>query len=189
MKIVNETAWETKALRKLFAACLAEVRKTEKHPCTGNLKVKVVWHKSDWVGGRAGINSTWMTMKIPRLVTSRTFPQDVARIFIHELGHCLGINRHRNYHTIEHLYSDWIKENISDTNYHLVMIDKPKRRKPDAEARLQNALKNLRTAQTRIKRAKTLLNKWVRRVKYYEKMAMSQPKSVTLQELNVEKLQ
>lgn len=180
MRIVNKTKWNTKQLRTIFTKCLQEIRKTEDIKWWRKLTVHVVWHRSWWVGGYAYYNSTLLIMKMPRKSFTEPvrdgldFTQAVADTFIHEFGHCFGIKHGPSRKTIEHVYRDWIKATFSNETYPLSLDKAEKVMKENVIVKRYNqAMANCTRAATRVKRAKTIFEKWTRKVKYYEtKMAM-----------------
>jgi len=177
MRVDNHTDWDTKQLRKLFAACLAEVRKTETHWSLARMSIRVKTHRSPYVGGYAWHDSNGIVMKLPKEIPAEIpqgfdFTQKIADTFIHEIGHCiLGRKRkHRKGDIIEPVYRTWILETISMGKFPLEKIETPKRPKGEIVSdRYGRALVNLKKANTRLKRAKTLYDKWNRKVRYYEK--------------------
>lgn len=99
------------------------------------------------------------------------FAQSIARIFIHELGHCMGIKHTRDGHcsTMERSYSDWIKETFTDEYTPQVQEPKEKPKQDLQMKRYRAALVNLKRATTRLKRATTITKKWRQKVQYYER--------------------
>jgi hypothetical protein len=178
MKIVNETRYDTKTLRKIGALCLAEFARRERTNKKRARSYKIVFktHKGQgWVGGYAYYNSKWLTVKLPLKYdrTRFTFVQSVADVIFHEIGHCLGIrhrlNRGRKHDTIESEYEDWIRETF-DSSWELPLEEKKKKEKQDVQlVRFAKAKTNAERAMSRYKRAKNLLDKWNSKVKYYEK--------------------
>jgi hypothetical protein len=178
MKLVNKTDWDSKQLKTIFIKCLQEIRKTEDLKRWRKLVVYIVWHKSWWVGGCAYYHSTSLTMKLPRKPIDGTyrdgmdFVQNIVDIFIHEFGHCLGIKHGPQHKKLEHMYRDWIKETFSNEKYPLLIREKKVTKENAIVKKYQQAVVNCAKATTRFKRAKTILEKWTRKVKYYEtKMA------------------
>ena len=192
LRVENDTCWSTRDLRKIFNKCLREVKKTEKHHSLNRLVVRVINHKADWVGGRAWFDSGAMVIKIPHprkgvqdkekiwQSSGLDFAQSIAYVFIHELGHCIGIRPggkvHRKYMTIEGPYMDWIRETFSNEKTPVKFkIPVPKAKPGDAE-KYASAIKNLKKANTRLKRAVTIQKKWDKKVKYYEKKMAAKEK-------------
>ena len=183
MKIINETDWDTKNLKKIFLLCLNKVRKVEGRYKTAFdcPKVYIRYNRRHWwIGGYAYYHSNVMTIKLPRDANywdmgnlygdkKTDFSQTIAATYIHELGHNLGEKHHGGINTIEHCFMDWIKQNIGSEKYPIVKrikVDKPKL---DMRVkRYQLALNNFERAETRFKRAKTLWKKWMNKVKYYQ---------------------
>lgn len=185
LKVTNDTVWSTRDLRKIFAKCLNEVRKTEKHHALNSLVVRVIYHKADWIGGKAWLNSGVMVIKIPHPrkkfhekekdsnILRLDFSHYIAKVFMHELGHCIGVRPHHNNMTIEKVYIDWIRKTFGNDTYPVrFKIPVPKAKPGVVEKRYGQAVVNLKKSKTRLKRAQTINKKWKNKVKYYEnKMA------------------
>jgi hypothetical protein len=180
MKVENTTKYETKNLRKIFALCAARVRRDEgkRWEIGRGVNVKVRYNRGGWwIGGYAYYHSTFVAMKLPRVIEkerkygkhSLEFSQSVAETFIHELGHCLGVRHKKSGDTIEEWYIDWIKAAISDERYPIGEKVIAKKMIDVKTRRYELARINLAKAETRMKRARTLYAKWLRKVRYYEK--------------------
>jgi hypothetical protein len=93
-----------------------------------------------------------------------------ARILIHEYFHSIGygyedIDHHNYAHDFTNKWNvDWIKE------YPIRIKEKQKGKTTDEKFQLKydRAVVNFRRSETRLKRAKTIFNKWQRKVSYYE---------------------
>lgn len=190
MTVTNSTRYNTNTLRKIFEACLREVRKDwalDWHKLKP-LQVKIVYgRRKHFVGGRGRVNRGWMKIHIPSDwkpipdykpmsgYANDDLTQAIAATFIHELGHNLGIHGHlpavpggwRGY-TIEHNYQDFIYANISADKFVLEPAQPQKATSDIREQRYLKSVANLQKALTRFKRAQTLLKKWTKKVKYYE---------------------
>jgi len=178
MKIKNKTAYDTRRLRAVLIACAREVWKREgsHYIKPKNLHVDVHYHRgASWVGGYAWYNSSSIVLKLPRPTRlyrykePLAFERNVADVFIHELGHCLGIKGHRNgrHDTHEHLYQDWIAAAVFEPIGLAEVRQKPK---PDLRTqRYEHAKRTAEKHQRNLNRTKTLLKKWQRRVRYYER--------------------
>lgn len=180
LRINNSTKWDTKTLREIFSRCLRELRKTESKKLRG-VTVKYMRNARGayhYVGGWTMYNAEYLTITMPR--DTAPTAHNVAMVFIHEFGHCLGIRHHRNnlhdYEgyskgcvTMEHRYLDFIRSAFTDlTITEEVVVEKPK---VDKRIALRDAaVANLKRAVTRMKRAKTLHAKWSKKVRYYDKI-------------------
>lgn len=211
MRIDNFTRWDTAGLRKIFGACLKELRRREGKSIqpSKSWRIDVVDHRTNWVGGFAYYHSTTLTMKLPipdgerfrrirgnkikrwppkkseRLILKPNvkFSQEVADVFFHELGHCMGVRHSQAQRvdwetghdvcrgaTIERQFKAWIQEAITE-DFILQEEGKAPAPKRDFQAeRHVRAVANLKKAETRHKRATTLLKKWRTKVRYYEKI-------------------
>ena len=138
MKVINNTGYDTKQLRTLFARCLGEVRKREgarwqiqKQAVNVIYQRKSLGKSAEWIGGEAFLRSNYLTMKLPHEKFEKTIVQDKANLdftqciadtYIHEIGHCFGqkhirVEGYPARSTMEHLYREWILENISEEKY------------------------------------------------------------------------
>lgn len=200
LRITNETKWKTADLRRILSTCLSEViRREGRRPELTNQRVRIKYSRSGWVTGRGMYNEGWVQLNLPssldRLKSAVLYPLDpvtdydrtitliweIANVYIHELGHNLGV-RHpgrrgsgdplieRRPLTIEKMFLEWIRATFSDESYSIA-FDEPKQKKTIdiRQVRYERAKKNLATAETRLKRARTLFKKWNTKVRYYEK--------------------
>ena len=97
------------------------------------------------------------------------YRKDLARIMIHEYYHSLGVESidARNYRAdfTRTWNVDWV------SNYPIRKKEIAKKELVDIKLRrYQRAIQNLRKAETRFRRAKTLHNKWLTKVKRYQKV-------------------
>lgn len=173
MKLTNKTHYETRLLRKLLTVCLREFRRREGDPRQiRHLEVTVEHGRSKWIGGRAYLNGRFVRMILPKnfeRYTSGNAPQVFARIFIHELGHCVGM-RHMKGHAGEGEFWEWIRANIDEERFPLPIAESKRKPKgPLQEKRYLQAVANSKRAETRLKRAQTLAKKWRTKVRYYER--------------------
>lgn len=202
MKIINQTRYDTAALRTIFSQCANRVKQDYQldWPKINGLTVTVVYARRNFfVSGRGHINHGRMKIAIPSkwIPLFDQYPQEhervghktgelvhcIAATFIHELGHNLGVRKHvkgNHYwaaYTIEHQYEDFI--------YGIAPISliAPPKEKPDVRIRrYERAVENLAAAETRLRRAKTLYQKWSAKKTYYERtvpelVALAKPRS------------
>ena len=179
MKIINQTNWDTKQLRKLFAKCRGEInsREGDRWQLKGQVISVVTHYSRGWIGGHAPVNGSRLTIKIPvekfepatHHIGILDFSQHLAETYIHEVGHNLGMSKHVKGKTMEHLYSDWIIGNISNEKFPVdKKVEKQVVKENVQEKRYVLALRNLLKAKTRAKRAVTFMKKWQSKVNYYE---------------------
>ncbi len=155
MKLINKTNYDTRYLRSLFIKC-------EKHEGTNHKfrEVEVLKSKRGRIHGKAWYNSYHINMYLPRDAKSRS----IAQIYIHEVGHNLSL-RHRDMTPIHRIDVLWLPDEV-------VPLKKPKASKPKpniVEIRAKHAQKKLDKWQKKLNRAKILVNKYRKRVRYYEK--------------------
>jgi hypothetical protein len=177
MNTINSTKFDTNDLRKIFFRCVKEVEKVEKpnkkyyRSNYYNLYFKNHSRHADWVGGRGSLSGSMMSILIPTSWQNEDMSVEkrvkVARTIIHEYYHNLGymnFDRHGyKYDTTKTWNVDWVKDYPVG-----LKTEKPKAKVDIQEIRYNRAKANLEKARTRFKRSKTLMNKWVKKVKYYE---------------------
>lgn len=193
MKITNRTNYNTAGIRKLFSDAMALVKKDyalDWKKVTG-LRVSVRYARRGYfVSGHAQYDRGIMQLNIPKkwdaqVAVSRnpnrtgydggSLVQALAATFIHELGHNLGVHhtntdRQPNWKcaTIEHHYEAWIN-GLAPNAYELQAKPASATKEDVRFARFDKAVDNLARAATRLKRAKTLFQKWQTKVNYYER--------------------
>jgi hypothetical protein len=183
MVIKNSTPWRTEDLRKLFRRCIREVERVEQpsksfHQINKYYRWDILNGNHRWgFWGRASLNGYWMMIKIGTRQSSNEEYGDemplenkkqLARTIIHEYYHNLGFkNQDRNNYRSDFTKEwnvDWVSE------YPIRKKEIAKQESVDIKfQRYQRAIENLRRAETRLKRAKTLYKKWLNKVKYYSK--------------------
>jgi hypothetical protein len=164
-------------------ACLNKVRKDEKGSFNpqefkrmSDLQILIKWHKTTWVGGFAYYHSKTMCVKMPRresIVGGYPVWKRTASTFIHELGHCLGMQHTGRFYTFEQYYDEWINQTFTPEAYPLEYY--PEKQKLEIktnlrESRYQKALKFQERAIRKLENARKGLKKWTNKVKYYEKV-------------------
>jgi hypothetical protein len=156
MKITNKTQYDTRYLRRLFLAC-------ENHEGTNPKRRHVcVQPKSGGgVGGYAWYNSHSVVMKLSGV---KADARDVAQVYIHEVGHNLGL-RHKDMAACKDIQIDfWPDEAVP------LKAAKPTKPKPSiVEQRAAKAEAKLTEWTKKLNRAKTYVKKYQRKVRYYQK--------------------
>lgn len=177
MNVANSTKWLTTDLLKLFRRCVVEVNKIEKPAVkhTKSYRFSLDIKNSSSLRGRAILNGYWIMLKIPRewkndneIGMQLECKIKLARLIIHEYYHTLGYSYHdkKNYkHDFTKKWDvEWVK------HYQIkIKTQKIEASKDIRAIRYERAIKNLRNAETKLKRAKTLHAKWLAKTKYYEK--------------------
>lgn len=183
MKIKNTTRWDTDDLRKIFTECQRRVNKIESPTVRGARNVEVKNTRDTSMRGRATIGGSiwkdggWMMIKIPRVwqFKSSKEKEKLAQVFTHEYYHNLGVRsidrRHyKNDFTRDFDYS-WVKEYVVNEAKVVVKL------KTDIQlVRYERIMTNLKKASTRLKRAKTIQQKWSKKKKYYENVLVASGK-------------
>ena len=124
VRVDNHTEYGTRYLRGIFAKCLSEIRKTETRSLLSRMRVEVRYIHSRsyaWVSGYAYYHRNFVLMRVPRPGPMKDgvppffgpgVLRSIAKVFIHEVGHCLG-KRHRRGLTIEHLYGEFLDKHFA----------------------------------------------------------------------------
>jgi hypothetical protein len=165
----------------LFRRCIREVERVERpnypfHKRNKNFRLDIL--NGDCFRGRASVGGYLMLLKIPRNVNwdelkdntwfnSKTAKESLAKLIIHEYYHTLGYsNWDKNHYKGDNSKQwnvDWVKD------YLIREKEVVKKEQVDIKlVRYQQSIVNLRRAETRFKRAKTLYKKWFGKVKRYE---------------------
>ena len=182
-QLLNETKWETRALRILCNAVIKVTGSTKMHRILVRTKTRKFYDyhgRATLCGHRitmfvppitrkfrkpryeiadngSKMIKDWTWEKKPTLFNSRVF----AQVLTHEIHHNMGLG-HENMVSIGKL----------DTDYVDGMIVLPKTEKPKVnlvEERSIHAEAMLKRSKTRLKRAKTIRDRWQAKVNYYNK--------------------
>lgn len=161
MRLVNHTRYSSPDLKKR----IEDVLRAEgvKHQ---GYKVKVNYARQKrGVSGRAWLHSKYFELHLTRTKVSVA---QLLQVTHHELMHTLGVKHERGECLMARHYTD---ERVPpDSQGYMeeavVCAVSPAQR---YEKQLALAKKNLKKAQTRAKRAATILKKWERRVRFYNK--------------------
>ena len=169
MKIVNKTKYSTRFLRKIFIAC-------EKHEGTNwkHRQVEVRPKKGPRIHAFAGYNARYVVMKLPITPNDNEYGSNkyhLARVYIHEVGHNLGL-RHKDMLSHYGIDVSWLGNNEPIP----LKTVKAKVKIPVIKQREVHAIKKLEEWEKKLKRAKTLVRKYKMKVKYYEKRKAADPK-------------
>jgi hypothetical protein len=183
MIIQNQTHFVTSDLKSFILRAIKESIKEGEDSRTKRLTVKVVYSKNrEWGGagysGYAYYNGYLMRLRIPRELKDK---EAFARLVMHEYDHIVG------YH---HRQMDWVY-NTAWVNGYEIRIQPPKvKEKIDVRlVRYERTKKLLKEKQTQMKRVQTLIKKYAKRVKYYEKMLTAKGSVEVNQEANTIVLQ
>ena len=163
MKVINETNYSTRDLRKLFLAGLKHEGMDSKY-----YKIVVKYRRENGAYGYGSYNREWIQINLPKIQTN--FPKNshnglvkqVARTFIHEICHNRGLkHKEMDYDAIDTSWSDGYVLRLKE--------EKPVEEKDLQIERFEHAKKMLNKHESRLKRQKHIVNKWKQKVKYYEK--------------------
>lgn len=180
MKLDNQTEWDTKELKELCKAVMKheEISQTRQY-------IKVIYKKrtgysEERYGGYAYYNRKWVKMTVPRpQVRKQVVSEDgstkiaevphefnaerFAQVLTHELGHNRGL-RHKDMPYSNRLDCKYVKD-------FKVGLAKPKKKpKRDLkQERYDKVLKQIKSWETKKKRAENALKKYNTKKKYYER--------------------
>jgi len=150
MKIENVTKYKTSDLRRIFLA-------VQKHTgITKTQHVRVEPTRRHGVHGRAQVAGNWILMCLPG---KNVHAVTVARVFWHEMQHNAGL-RH------DDMASCWNFDCSFADGMPIGTRAKRQRVKPP---KIEWARKKLAQHKAALKRETTLVRKWERRLKRYEK--------------------
>jgi len=188
VKIKNETKWDIQQLRKL---CNAVINKEGTERKRHRIYIRTKTKKYSQYHGRAWLNSREIIMFVPpttkRIRTRAKYndgsdgrkhfagwewkkentkfdPVSFAQVLTHEIHHNLGL-RHKDMLPLRKIDCEYTKDFAIEPKQ-----EKPKPKMDYVGVRRERAISNLKKAQTRLKRAKTLCKKWERKVRYYGKL-------------------
>lgn len=183
MRIVNKTHWSTRDMRRIMTrVAREELNDTDAHRALRKqLVVTVVYSRSGSMSGCA-----WRGRPVARICVQKRVKcwsesrgdyeakalnsVEFAWLCAHEFAHVRGqrhrtMNRNVMYFTNKaHEMYEWARE------FPIHRVEpKTKTREEKRDAKLLHAQRMLARAETRAKRAATLLRKWRQKVKYYER--------------------
>lgn len=161
MKVKNHTNYDTRYLRRLFIVC-------EKHEGTDYCyrEVEVLNKKGGGVSGRAWVSSRYVNMYLPsgRGPEHSLKSHSIAQVYIHEVGHNLGL-RHKDMGSVSSIDVSWLVDEPIP-----IKKSKPPKPKPNiVEVRATHAQAMLDKWQKKMNRAKTFVKKYQQKVRYYDK--------------------
>lgn len=190
LSLNNKTKWNTKQLRKL---CIAVIRHSGSHK---HHQITIKTSKNQGLSGLASMYGSWILMRVPKtsFITAvarysttettigsdgKTYPEvlgfdkivketkfpviDFAQVLEHEIGHNLGL-RHNDMSKVYDLDTSYLKDFVIEKQ-----LPKEKKVIDHVMLRREKAVKKVKELQSRLKRTETLLKKWSKRLRYYEK--------------------
>lgn len=179
MKLKNDTAWDSKKLKKFLIACKNYDDKIEgklKNWQNKELTVRVVYVKCldrENYNGYAYIRGVYMCLRVPRpSVVKYLDLKGLAYLFFHEYMHIRGfrhrqINDRYDYDFIQKGFEKKELEVITAVEKVEIAAMKPTREDKIAK-KLESSKKRLAKAEGMYVRAVKLIKKWKSKVKYYE---------------------
>jgi hypothetical protein len=161
MRIENKTDWDTRDLKTLINRTMKEVG--VEHDRIRRIVINSQKrNRETFISGLATIGGSWIEMKLPR-----NPPIDVKRfvqVLTHEIHHNLGL-QHDDMVSSLGIDTSWV--NGFQVNQ---KIFKPKIEIPLTQQRYNHAIQKLKQKEQLLRRTQTLVNKWKKKVRYYEKI-------------------
>lgn len=167
MTLQNATHWDTRSLRAIIARVAAEElndtpRQREQRR---RLRVRIVYTRQAWgLSGCAYVKGTHATLCLHKHVVAID-PVEFAWLCAHEFAHTRGMQHPQMPAWLMH-FRDSSRERYAWAAA-FPIVRKAERPAPSPEAQLDAKLANIRKrlalAETRVKRATTILKKWQRR--------------------------
>lgn len=174
MKILNKTHWQTKPLariarRVLTLECAGRPERAQKQRALrltiGYNRGNGRYFKSPHSSGHAWLGGRDLTVNVP---SHRVDPVDFAFVVGHELGHVWGLthDQMKAFHyergapaSARYAWAKTIAIGPRATKQAAATVD----------MKLQHARRMLKAAETRAKRAATIVTKWRQKTRYYER--------------------
>ncbi len=174
IKLVNQTHWRSDHLRAFIRQAARDERPDLCKRGAATLHVTVKYNRQvdrGWCSGVAGICCNWIRIMLPSKVVNKV---DLAYVIAHELAHTRG--KHHRDMTGNALYDRMPgTAAIYAWGETLPLEQMPVPVKVAAcktlSGKLTHALRMLKIADTRYKRAVTLQKKWQVKVRYYQRRA------------------
>jgi hypothetical protein len=185
MKIKNKTEWSTRDLQKLMNECV-------RREGMDNHRTVIIEYSKRFrtTHGVASVYGRWIKMYVLRPILEYNEGSEIkkkfwefdsvlfAEIFTHELGHNRGLH-HDEMISLSSMDMSWAKEfkvnlknGLKFENGQIVSAV-PKEPRDLKKERYQNVLMHIKEKETELKRTQTLLKKWKRKQRYYEKKVIA----------------
>lgn len=181
MKLTNNTHWNTADLRRIATRVCREEFPRDRFPNfkvpfgAKDMRVVVGYNRGStrtrMSSGHAQYGSRWAYVNVP---SGGVDAVDFAHVLAHELGHCKGLRHgamppHMESTTVVRR-SDYIRQHFAWAAALPIRKQAPKRKpRATADDKLAHASRMLKRAETRLKLAKTIAQRWHRKVAYYTK--------------------
>ncbi len=174
MRIKNTTDLSTEDLRSFISVCAKqmEVSYILRRMSVEIRRKKITYwtnkEKDDYPTGRASLNGWWMRIRIPPVINKRR----LAFVIQHELYHTIG----KGHQELAREFGDW---EISESDRFAFAdnlplgekaVNSPRPPRALKEERYKKAISKVAEFERKLKLTKTLLKKWQRKVKYYQKI-------------------
>jgi hypothetical protein len=172
MKIINHTAWRTDQLHALIQRVADDELSMQQKKI---LRVTLAYKRRLGAGrmGQACLGTPHhqlltMTLFLPK--PGREFDRpSYALIIAHEMAHCRGWRHARMKGNRYDWAEGWQGRYAYALNYPIELAAPAIKAKPGDEQKHQHALTMVAQWTTKTKKATTLLKKWTRKVRYYER--------------------
>jgi hypothetical protein len=172
MRLNNSTQFSTDDLRKFISVCAKQMEVSyilRRMRVVIKRKKKSYWRSEetdDYPSGCASLSGRYMKIRLPPVLNKRR----LAFVVQHELYHTIG----RGHRAIAREFGDWEISNSDKFAFadNLLLGEKVLNTKPPRnlkEERHKKAISKVAEFERKLKLTKTLLKKWQRKVKYYQK--------------------
>ena len=171
MRIINETSYRTDQLRALIVRVAQDELSAHQKKI---LRVKVVYARAGQRKlGHAFYGTVYSQVLSMTLYLDRDCAHEhlrkLALIIAHEMAHCRGM-RHREMRGNRYHWVDgWAERYAYAQSFPLEQQVKPSVMKPGDAEKHAHALTMMQQWTSRAKKASTLLKKWARKARYYER--------------------
>lgn len=160
-RLVNRTRYETRTLRKLVAYCIRTAGAENR-----TRKVTFTYTRQDrGCSGYAWLNGSSVVV---RLIRGRTDGANAAQVLLHEIDHNLGL-QHRDMVPSSTIALPGFPADL------VALVEMPPKPMPILDAAERTATKlaaaeaKVKEWESKLRRTRTWLKKWERRVKYYQR--------------------
>lgn len=181
MKILNETAWRTDQLRALIQRVAEDELSSQQRKIlrvTINYKRRYTNMMGSACIGTPFHQQLSMTLLLPR--TSANFDRVAYALTIaHEMAHCRGWQHRQMTGNRYDWKPGWQERYAYVADYPIERAPAVKNINPGDDVKHLHAVKMVKQWTSKTKKAATILKKWARKVRYYEKKMAAKTQEVS----------